>query len=431
MSITYYSYPRDKDKVLSKHFKMGEFVSSSDYTSGNYPSSVPIHDKLPEILEKVYDHFGATCGIICSGYRTPACDREVGGSGSGPHTIGIAVDVYYYKNGVPIPSRLISCYLQDIGIKGIGYKCGGNPNGTHFDMRGYGVWEGSVWFGDETDYSSGHNDYYSYTGTKKSEVYPSGSTTSSSKQTSSSSSSASTTTAKKTYTTSQSMVNVIKTWEGLSLKACKAVSTEKYWTIGYGHYGAEVKANQTITEAEAEALLKSDLKVFENAVNAAVKVNITQAQFDACVSLAYNIGTGAFANSDIVSFINAGKIGHACVDFPSWRKSGGQILVGLQRRRQSEMESFGTGVNFTLTDTMNVRSGPGTTYAVKKVSQITANGKECAVDKSANANALFKAGTVVTALELKAVYTTASIDVWLRCPSGWICARQNKDIFIK
>ena len=72
------------------------------------------------------------------------------------------------------------------------------------------------------------------------------------------------------------MVDVIKTWEGLSLKACKAVSTEKYWTIGYGHYGAEVKANQTITEAEAEALLKSDLKVFENAVNAAVKVNITQ-----------------------------------------------------------------------------------------------------------------------------------------------------------
>ena len=227
------------------------------------------------------------------------------------------------------------------------------------------------------------------------------------------------------------MVNVIKTWEGLSLKACKAVSTEKYWTIGYGHYGAEVKANQTITEAEAEALLKSDLKVFENAVNSAVKVSITQAQFDACVSLAYNIGTGAFANSDIVSFINAGKIGHACVDFPSWRLSGGQILVGLQRRRQSEMESFGTGVNFTLTDTMNVRSGPGTTYAVKKVSQITTNGKECAVDKSANANALFKAGTVVTALELKAVYTTVSIDVWLRCPSGWICVRQNKYVFIK
>ena len=171
--------------------------------------------------------------------------------------------------------------------------------------------------------------------------------------------------------------------------------------------------------------------MFESAVNAAVKVNITQAQFDACVSLAYNIGTGAFANSDIVANINAGKIGHACVDFPSWRLSGGQILVGLQRRRQSEMEFFGTGANFTLTCTMNIRSGPGTNNPVKKVSQITANGRECAVDKSANANAVFKSGTVVTALELKAVFSTASIDVWLRCPSGWICARQNKDIFIK
>ena len=211
MSITTYSYPRDKDKQLSKHFKMGEFVSSSDYTSGNYPSSVPIHDKLPEILEKVYDHFGATCGIICSGYRTPACDRSVGGSGSGPHTIGIAVDIYYYKDGKPIPSRLVSCYLQDIGIKGIGYKCGGNPNGTHFDMRGYGVWEGSVWYGDETDYSSGHNDYYSYTGTSKSEVYPSGTSKTSSNTTSTStaSSKAASASAKKTLKTSQDMVNFI------------------------------------------------------------------------------------------------------------------------------------------------------------------------------------------------------------------------------
>ena len=173
MSITTYNYARDKDKFLSEHFQVKEFVAQSDYY-GDYPSDFPIHDKLTEILEKVYTHFGCTLGIICSGYRTPALDLEVGGSGSGPHTLGIAVDVYYYRNGEPIPSRLVACYLQDIGIKGIGLNCGGNPNGTHFDMRGYGVWEGSVWFGDETDYSCGYNDYYSYTGTSKSEVYPNG-----------------------------------------------------------------------------------------------------------------------------------------------------------------------------------------------------------------------------------------------------------------
>lgn len=173
MSITTYNYARDKDKFLSEHFQVKEFVAQSDYY-GDYPSNFPIHDKLTEILEKVYTHFGCTLGIICSGYRTPAVDLEVGGSGSGPHTLGIAVDVYYYRDGEPIPSRLVACYLQDIGIKGIGLNCGGNPNGTHFDMRGYGVWEGSVWFGDETDYSCGYNDYYSYTGTSKSEVYPNG-----------------------------------------------------------------------------------------------------------------------------------------------------------------------------------------------------------------------------------------------------------------
>ena len=421
MCITYYSYPRDKDKQLSTHFKMSEFVSDSDYDSGNYPSTVPIHDKLVDILEDVYSHFGATCGIICSGYRTPECDIEVGGSGSGPHTLGIAVDVYYYKNGEPIPSRLIACYLQDIGIKGIGLNCGGNYNGTHFDMRGYGIWEGSVWFGDEVDYSNGYNDYYSYTGTSKSEVYPNGN---------SNPNPSSSTVSSGNKTTSQAMVDIIKEQEGLSLRACKAIPSEEYWTIGYGHYGPEVRENQTITEAEAEALLKQDLKVFEDCVNNAIKVDITQSQFDACISLAYNIGTGAFENSDIVKFTNSGKLGHACVDFPSWRKAGGQILPGLYSRRQIEMEFFGIGEDFTLTDNMNVRSGAGTNTQILRVSQLTENGKEHAVSKTITANAVFESGTVVTALELKAVHYPNKVEVWLRCPSGWICARMGEEVYI-
>ena len=60
----------------------------------------------------------------------------------------------------------------------------------------------------------------------------------------------------------------------MSLKAVR-LSGEDYYTIGYGHYGSEVGANQTITEAEAETLLRSDMKVFEDAVNNAVKVDIS------------------------------------------------------------------------------------------------------------------------------------------------------------
>lgn len=160
-----YQYPRDKNIQLSTHFKMGEFVTASDY-GGNYPQTVYIDDGLPVTLEKVYEHFGCSCGDISSGYRTPNCDISVGGSGSGPHTQGIAVDVCFYRNGKAIPSRIIACYLQDIGIKGIGVYCGGTQNWTHFDMR-----VNSVWYGDERDYSAGHNNFYSYTGTSKSEVY--------------------------------------------------------------------------------------------------------------------------------------------------------------------------------------------------------------------------------------------------------------------
>lgn len=163
--IKTYSYPMDKNIQLSTHFAMGEFVTASDY-GGNYPSTVYIDDGLPVALEKVYSHFGCNRAEISSGYRTSACDKSVGGSGSGPHTQGIAVDVCFYRGNQPIPSRIIACYLQDIGVKGIGVYCGGTQNWTHFDMR-----VNSVWYGDERDYSAGHTDYYSYTGTSKSEVY--------------------------------------------------------------------------------------------------------------------------------------------------------------------------------------------------------------------------------------------------------------------
>ena len=176
--------------------------------------------------------------------------------------------------------------------------------------------------------------------------------------------------------------------------------------------------------------MKQDLKVFEDCVNSAIKVDLTQSQFDACISLAYNIGTGAFENSDIVKFINSGKLGHACVDFPSWRKAGGQILPGLYSRRQIEMEFFGVGEDFTLTDNMNVRSGAGTNTQILRVSQLTENGKEHALSKTITANAVFEAGTVVTALELKAVHYPNKVEVWLRCPSGWICARMGEEVYI-
>ena len=165
MSINYYSYPAEKDVQLSAHFKMGEFVDASDYTSAPFPSTVPIDSDLINILEQVREHFGCTSCNINSGYRTPEADKAVSGSGSGPHTYGCAADVYFYKNGQPVESRLVACYLQDIGAYGIGYCCGGNYYGTHIDTLS------RFWHGDERDYSVTVSDYYAYTGTTKAEVY--------------------------------------------------------------------------------------------------------------------------------------------------------------------------------------------------------------------------------------------------------------------
>lgn len=165
MSVKSYIYPVDKNIQLSAHFKMGEFVDASDYTSAPFPSAVPIDSDLIDILEQVREHFGCTSCNINSGYRTPAADKAVGGSGSGPHTYGCAADAYFYRNGQPVESRLIACFLQDIGVRGIGYCCGGNFYGTHIDTLS------RVWHGDERDYSVTVSDYYSYTGTTKAEVY--------------------------------------------------------------------------------------------------------------------------------------------------------------------------------------------------------------------------------------------------------------------
>ena len=85
---------------------------------------------------------------------------------------------------------------------------------------------------------------------------------------------------------------LIKKFEGCRLTAYKAVSTEKYWTIGWGHYGSDVKQGQTITQAQADAFLKSDCSSAEKSVNSYSKYNWNQNQFDALVSFTFNCGSG-------------------------------------------------------------------------------------------------------------------------------------------
>ena len=90
--------------------------------------------------------------------------------------------------------------------------------------------------------------------------------------------------------TSKCGIEFIISHEGFCRKACKCVETEKYYTIGYGHYGADVKSDMEITKESAIKLLKKDLSKFEEKVNKYSGYNWTQNEFDALVSFAYNVG---------------------------------------------------------------------------------------------------------------------------------------------
>ena len=136
------------------------------------------------------------------------------------------------------------------------------------------------------------------------------------------------------------LIRKIKEFEGLSLKAYKPVKTERYYTIGYGHYGSDVKANQVITEKQAENLLKKDLEKFEAYVNK-LDVCVKQFQFDALVDFSFNLGTAALGRSTLLKHIRAKKPEqYIREEFAKWVNSGGVPLRGLKIRRQWEADRF-------------------------------------------------------------------------------------------
>lgn len=139
--------------------------------------------------------------------------------------------------------------------------------------------------------------------------------------------------------TSQQGIDLIKEFEGFSKRAylCPGL----VWTIGYGHTKG-VKPEDVVTEREAEQLLREDLQDAEGIVDHLVTAKIDQKQFDALVSLVYNIGTGNFHKSTIRRLINEGcwdikKLEHAWM---IWNKSKGKVLKGLVRRREAEFNLF-------------------------------------------------------------------------------------------
>ncbi|AID17956.1 endolysin [Acinetobacter phage YMC11/12/R2315] len=143
-------------------------------------------------------------------------------------------------------------------------------------------------------------------------------------------------------TTSDTGINLISTFEGTRLTAYD--DGVGVWTIGIGTTvypnGTKVKKGDTCTSEQAKTYFKHDLIKFENVVNESVKVPLSQNQFDALVSLTYNIGSGAFKNSTLLKLLNNGDYQGAADQFPAWKKAGGRVLEGLVKRRAAERSLF-------------------------------------------------------------------------------------------
>jgi len=111
-------------------------------------------------------------------------------------------------------------------------------------------------------------------------------------------------------------------------------------TIGWGSTGPDVKLGMRWTQKKADDRFSSDLKLFASAVSSAVNGIATQNQFDAMVSLAYNIGRSAFANSTVARKHRAGDYAGAAEAFKLFNKQKGKVLNGLIKRRQAEKEIY-------------------------------------------------------------------------------------------
>jgi lysozyme len=132
-------------------------------------------------------------------------------------------------------------------------------------------------------------------------------------------------------------LKMIKQHEGCKLKAY--LDGGGVWTIGYGHTET-AKPGMVISQAEAERLFIEDVQTFADGVRQLIKVPVTQNQFDALVSLAYNIGLEALRTSTLLKNLNRRDYVSAAENFLSWKYDNKKFVQGLLNRRVEERKLF-------------------------------------------------------------------------------------------
>lgn len=142
--------------------------------------------------------------------------------------------------------------------------------------------------------------------------------------------------------TSQAGIDLIHSFESLRLKSYPDPGSKdgKPWTNGWGSTGMDIGPGTVWTKEQADARFAKDLARFEIGVSKAVSVNLKQHQFDALVSLAYNVGLANFLSSTLLKMLNEGYYSNAALQFGKWIFNDGKVMKGLVRRREAERKLF-------------------------------------------------------------------------------------------
>jgi len=140
-------------------------------------------------------------------------------------------------------------------------------------------------------------------------------------------------------TPSPACIALVKSFEQCRLTAYLPTPNDRP-TIGWGTTGTDIRLGMTWTQSQCDGRFAADLDAFAGGVSAALTGETSQNQFDAMVSLAYNIGAGAFKSSTLLRLHNAGDFTAADAQFAVWNKQAGKVLAGLTRRRAAEAAMY-------------------------------------------------------------------------------------------
>jgi lysozyme len=138
-------------------------------------------------------------------------------------------------------------------------------------------------------------------------------------------------------------LDIIKFFEGF--QSCPYLCPAGVPTIGYGTTiypdGTPVTLeDDCISEETASIYLEQNIESYISCVEETINVEVSRCQFDAMVSLCYNIGCGAFQVSTLASYVNSEDFELAALEFDSWVYANGEVITGLQNRRNIEQALF-------------------------------------------------------------------------------------------